>query len=267
MFESVKEINKTNSNLIEMENTWYNTVAKDYVEKYNNKYLTKQLSLPFYPGLSLNCVGKKIVMIVGQETRNHGLYQKYDKKWQNSSLEVINWAIETTEKNISSQNGRSHFWNCVRDVYKCGLFPYWTNIDKFHKYNKEYTVALTGKQEVKFNEAFLFNGKKQSIIQHEIDIVQPDLIVFLTGNDYCKTMAKALYNENKSYLIEKAPDFDKKKFVCLNIKNNILTLWTHHPRTMQREKLNTNGNWGGIIDEIKLYLKNKSKIYLNANKN
>lgn len=251
MFNSVEEIEEVNQELIEIENEWYNSVKCDILDF--NIEGKREISLPFYPGVSNRAINKPIAMIVGQETRNHGRYEDYDKIWQKPSKYVIDWAVRQTDRHIDCKKyERSHFWNFIKDVYNIGFYPYWTNVDKVHKYTNNNMSKLTAKLEIKFNKTFDYNNVNQSILLHEIDVVKPKIVVFLTGDKYYKTMSQAL-SINLYQMKENSPNLKDKIFTEIELNKSVFTIWTHHPRVLQKNGLRQN-NWSGILDKIKEHL-------------
>lgn len=89
-------------------------------------------------------------------------------------------------------------------------------------------MSLTEEIEIELNKN-LPNSNK-TIFQNEIDITEPNVIVFITGPHYHATMEKAM-NLEKGCLKEVGLNTEK---ACVDItkitKLKTSTFWTYHPR-------------------------------------
>lgn len=267
MFKDKDQILKVNQELNKMQAEWYKNVAEKVYS------VNKDLSLPFYSGLSENAAGKKIIMIVGQEARKHGHYTDREDRKTNKwtvGTEEYDWAEDTCisskwsqvvtdiqlhkenqlykeyfyDENYAGNKGKkigalnSPFWRFVNIFCDGNFYPFWTNLDKVHLYKGEKTISLTAELEEKFNAKFKYGNEEKSVLLHEIDIIEPDAIVFVTGKNYYKSMACALdckeIKENKPSYSTKNKDNKNIVIVLTDILKGkfgktIPAFWTYHP--------------------------------------
>lgn len=242
-FESIKE-------LTDMQNGLYPQLLNFIVDFNNQSKETRnyeELSLPFYSGLQQKVIkNREIIMIVGQESRNSGSFDKTSWKnwcnkkpnadWTKSDIQT-KWVNAYTEfqltddnrkkneinKIFSIKNNNGPFWRFIRDLCKNNnLYPFYTNIDKVHRYvpsnndqssklgDKFYSAPLTYKIEENIYDKFKDIDKY--ILREEIKIVNDTgklkAIVFLVGPKYAKSIQYALGVENKQ--LNEKPQYKNK---------------------------------------------------------
>lgn len=265
----------------------------------DDKRKGSELSCPFCMGLTDKYIdsGNKIkVMIVGQEARGFGWWSKKlqgkNDIWNESaeanegwtSKGFQDWAVEF----MNSQIGRSEkygkenwpFWDFFRslsefkDVELC-----WDNVDKVYyghggdqdkkgndKKEKD-QGTLTYKAETVLSKPFTVdNGEPLSLLQREIKIADPDVIVFAVGPNYALSLDVALGisdkdrdNMSESDLSKKSskvselfdtprPRPNRERCVVQNEKiqaavnalfehKEVATLWTYHPGYLRRKNI------------------------------
>ena len=210
------------------------------------------LSRPFVCSVSDRYIdAKKRIMIVGQETKDFPLY---DYDW--SEEEIQSWGIAYLEKQLWNEGdqgfNRSAFWKIFRYVEQnFGYCPCWNNIDKAHRITEGKTEPLSSDIEIELNRAILSNGN--TILQEEISITNPKVVLFITGPYYWKSMAAAL-RLNESELFTCRPTVHH---LCSDISELVglekRVLWTYHPTYLNWNERNK-GLFTVTMDIIKKHL-------------
>ena len=228
--------------------------TKKYFEKcYGN--ITFGFSEPFFTGVyDYTDKSLPMIMFVGQETNGWGCYDRFINKSDVSDSQSFVWQLTKInmekskdielcsygEKNKYSYDSHA-FWNFIRNIYeKINVNVVWNELDKIHYCCKdEKCVTLWKEDELELNKP-LENGK--SLLLNEIEIIKPDLVVFLTGPNYYKSMESALDLEtikkpNKKWCCQEfGIPVDNYKAPCL---------WTYHPNALCRMK-----KWDRVADLI-----------------
>ena len=172
---------------------------------------------------------RPLLMYVGQECL-HGNKEKtqaWIREYQN---------VQRTKKRITNDwfdygTNRSPFWNFYRRLSGLGFNVLWNNLDKFHPANAQ---RLSWEDGIKFNSSY--GDDKLSILQREIVLLKPKVIVFVVGNGkYTASLASA-FSLSEEELKQYEPN--PQKYVSeisdvLGLENTIV-LWTYHPAFLQR---------------------------------
>lgn len=268
----------------------------------SDKRKGSEISCPFCMGLTddyVNSEDKIKVMIVGQEARGFRWWSKEfqgkDDIWDASAEDYggwtprgfQDWAVAFMESQIDrSEKYKKQnwpFWRLFRslsgskDVELC-----WDNVDKVYygkggdqdnegnnKKQKD-QGTLTYKAEAILSKPFdTGNGEPLSLLQREIKIADPDVIVFAVGPYYALSLDVALGissdkdrdNMTESALSKKTskvsdlfvadtprPRPDSERCVVRNEKiqaavdalfehKEVATLWTYHPGYLRRKNI------------------------------
>lgn len=241
-----EEITQKNKRLLEVHNYWYKNIAEPVIEKYADV----KFSLPFYVGLSnMNTTKMPVAMIVGQETRDHGeLNEVNQKEWpphksQEWSISYLNTQLNLEDSHYGNKCNGSPFWKFFRSIYGNGVFPCWSNIDKFHRYiingkdannNNTYkTERLKEEHKVEFNQ--IIHPQKKTLLLEEIEIIKPDVLIFVTGPDYIVSMETALMCNLSSQVPDLKNDYVRDITKVINI--GIPAFWTYHPLFLNLRKI------------------------------
>lgn len=219
-------IDKTNEELLKVQKKWFDDIVQKWVQSVDKR----NYSLPFSCGISTKLFDKtrKTVMIVGQESDS-----KHDLSEFKNLLELqqdtVEYSYRQSIKFEGCQNNykynSSPFWGLYRYIEAQGYNAIWNNLNKF-KYLKNGKKEIPEEDEVQLNRSFNWEGANKSLLLHEISIIEPDFVLFVTGK-YEISMSQALLNTNCAL---NPPS--REKFVQ-NIKDEIAlgcpALWTYHP--------------------------------------
>lgn len=292
----IEIIKNKNTEILSAQKEWYNNIMVPYINNQftkrevslyaseNEKYNDVKISCPFCMGLTdeyINSHNKKI-MIVGQVARKLG---SWSKQWQGRTTDDLfkdidkkedywpakrmqNWAndyLECQLKNSTSEKyNSSAFWDFFRDLKSCGNISLcWNDLDKVNFVeNDGKEKNLTYKDETVLSSKYEYDGESLSLLQREIKIAKPDIIIFAIGPYYSLSLDVALgvsdykYNHmsnielsKKSLKVSKLfkdyPSKDRCVVQNNDLKvsvNNLLgretvVLWTYHPTALRRLKL------------------------------
>lgn len=226
--------------------TGYYSAEKDIKhERDKNKCLREgtQISCPFYMGLTDDYINsdKKRVMIIGQEARGYGVYtaDKNKEGFEPESSQKWSKCYLSRQTNLQEADrdlkyNASRFWALFRAL-KTDYALCWTDIDKVY-YNKlqdnkdgKYTGTLTYGGEAYLNQKYGEDNK--SILEREIELAEPDYVVFVIGPNYHVSLEKSFGFEYKKLSEEWNKQVKDKKWCDIT---NVLAIgkpavWTYHP--------------------------------------
>lgn len=234
-----------NQKLLEIQIEWNDKIVEPFIEA--NPEQKNELSLPFYFGVPDKYrVADKKVMIVGQEAYNWWKYlEEADKDY------LQQWAVGYLEKQLWQTGeyrfNNSAFWMFFRQLNQSGFTPCWNNIDKLHRYVDQKTKPLTAEQDRVFCAQYGSNNK--SLLQREIELVNPDAIIFIIGPNYQCSLEHSFGLQTTSNQLSQlrptltcpCPD------IASIIRMDVPVIWTYHPTYMNRKGMlkdcvNTIGN-------------------------
>lgn len=177
---------------------------------------------------------RPLLMYVGQEdlNGNKGKPQAWVRKYQ---------TIQRTKNNDIDPNEDvrySPFWELYRTFCDMGYNSLWNNLDKLLKLEKKETKPLEKEDAVEFNAPYGEDGI--SVLQREINLLKPKVIVFAIGprEKYRASLASA-FSIDVSLLYPYRPTRQN----CVNDISSLLglkdtiVLWTYHPNYLSRGKL------------------------------
>ena len=172
---------------------------------------------------------KPLLMYVGQECLRCGeeKTQVWVREYQN---------VQRTKNRITTDwfdfgTNNSPFWNFYRQLSALGYNSLWNNLDKFHPANAQ---RLSWEEGIKFNSSY--GDDKLSILQREIELLKPKVIVFVVGNGkYTASLASAfsLSEEELKQYEPNSQEYVSEISDVLGLENTI-ALWTYHPAFLQR---------------------------------
>lgn len=235
--------NEVNDELRSIIRDWRDS---DRIQKQLLKSGKDKFSDVFVPGITeyyaddANAKGRRI-LLYGQEARN--FIFGCDNSVENIQEWVIKYTLRQVYQNKDDESeekwNNSPFWALFRKIKEHGWHPVWSDLDKFHRLINKETKSLTIGEEVVFNSP-VKEGEK-TIVQKEIDILKPDLIVFLVGPrpHYIDSLCTALKIE-KDQLAAIKPSASAENY-CVQISGALTKLsmpvyWTYHPAFINRSK-------------------------------
>lgn len=219
-----------NTKLTEIFRQWSEEVLPEVIDKYsNNNY-----SRPFFSSyIEVNESDCKRVLIVGQEANNYGVIEdeisiEDSQKWVRSFVKAQ--CLGGNEERIPIL--KSPFWTFNRNIAK-DYNILWTNLDKLHKYESGKTRSLSYDEEMMLHKPF--GESNLTILQYEIEIFKPDIILFTVGPHYKRSLLKSLQIEESlldKYSLSKSCPIVELTDIVFATK----VFWTYHPKHLQMIK-------------------------------
>lgn len=226
----MKSIN-INEQLLEMQKKWFEEFCNDELAKQHN------LSRPFcFSVTEQYLLSNNKAMLIGQEPLD---LKKYSGDWSIDGNHMFSKEYAEIQLNYKNPNedilyNNSPFWRFFRGIKDKGWEPIWNNVDKIHRYENDKTKSLTIDLERRFSSPYGSDNK--SLLKREIEVSKPNLVIFLTGPSYYKTMAWAMGIDCDELLKFKP----QKKNPCTDITHivdiGIPVLWSYHPAYLSRIK-------------------------------
>lgn len=248
------------------------------------------ISEPFFFGVpEYEDKNKPLIMVVGQETDLYGnienIIDKNGGVIEENIIKSQSWVTEVT-RHLNNTNYPPKWksyttTNDEDEIYlkKHSFFLFlialskkynvcWNNLDKIHytaeidvvDYNngklkkKEKAVTLYVKDEKILFGQQIDNGK--TLLENEIDIIKPDMVLFVTGPNYKESMEYQLSNY-KEIFGDNIPNINKEdnEIVDGNEIDGIKYYWTYHPVYLSRIKMTDK-----VIEALNNLLPDKSNI-------
>ncbi len=215
-------IQEMNEKLLEAQTAWYEQVAIPYCQKHN----PENFSAPFCCGIAKYDDTKPTVMIVGQEAR-------ISKSTKKSLGEMQAWGINYQLEQFAHGTNSSPFWRLLKKFDECNIV--WNNLDKIHRYKENGNCGtLILDDESILSSPFVYENERKSLLLHEVNMIKPNIILFITGPNYHASMATALGIEDKKAFKRTKPT-KKSHIHLIDIPDlNPPALWTYHPAYLNR---------------------------------
>lgn len=220
-----------NKELNKYQKEWFEEIFEPYIIENPNA----NISYPFFTGVVEQYVkADKRILIIGQETSGWNIYKpdwtiEDSQQWSVNYLSYqLDYCNDAKLKEQFKRKNSSPFWGFFKAFRKDGIVPCWSNVDKAQRNINGKTQGLTEDIEIAFNQKLPHTNK--TLLQKEIEILKPNVIVFITGPRYRVTMEKALALKEKA-LKGYEPSHDDGCIDISDIVNlGIPTFWTYHPR-------------------------------------
>ena len=216
-----------NQLLRELQDEWKKTILLPYAEKH-----PEAISNPFYYRVSNEYFNaNKRIMIIGQETNKFGVYTDNwnSQPWCVDYLRFQLWKIPSDS---GEKYNASPFWRMFREFNNRGIVPSWNNVDKIQQYRKGENSPLSLELESFFSQRY--GNDDKSLLQREIELDKPDILLFITGPYYCFTMATAL-GLKEEVLKSYRPSSQKYCVEITDLLNvGAKAFWTYHPRYLNQ---------------------------------
>jgi len=216
---------------------WENEVLNPFIKTHGDPY---DYSSPYAIGISCKySPDKKTIMIVGQE-----YYTDYTLKDNQPIEERQEWSSAYLDRQLFDigkekiKYSGSPFWNFFGDI-GCNEYNFiWNNLNKLHAFQgigeNAKRVNLKPEEQTEFNKRYGADNK--SLLEREIELLKPDLVVFVTGPNYSEPMC-ACFGLDAGSLDEYKPTMDN---ICTQIDKTLVNsgevLWTYHPNKLNHSK-------------------------------
>lgn len=266
-----------NKELRKLQQDWYDNLP----DKYKQHDI---FSSPFCFGISEKTIeernaGKPLIMYIGEEPNNWWFEEEeqrvleyvqdcsiayFDRQMRKRSEKQSDYEEKYCDAYTNGviKRNRSQFWNLLRKIKKeLNCAACWNDLDKLHRIGeKRETIKLNDfSLEEQTQLHISFNDSNQSLLLQEINLLKPDIIIFM-GANYRRSIEKNLgLQENK--LINNAPKLDINQTV-VDISNECFealtycakVLWMCHPTALTKNK---NGSfYSHTIEKIMNLIKN-----------
>ena len=220
-----ERLNKVEVALREIYDNWELGVTAESDQKYSAMF-----RMGFPDEFISN--GKPLMMYVGQECLN--CHPEKTQEWVRL-YQKVQLTKEKTE--ISGElcgTNSSPFWHFYRKLSTLEHNVLWNNLDKFHPKDKQ---RLSKSEAVELNRPYSQDGEILSVLQREIALLNPHVIVLAIGKGkYIASLASA-FGIEVSRLYKFEPTVGRPIHEIsdvLNI-NNCKVFWTYHPAYLQRK--------------------------------
>lgn len=204
-----------------------------------NRYMTSNIKIMIF-GQETNSWERGTVEEFTPIEKSHEITDKTIDIFMNQYLCFFNKKM--TQKGIDSP-----FWNTIKKINK-ELTK--SKLDTYIIWNNIYKIGNKSKDKNRPNENIrkFENARFKKVIDEEIDILKPDLIILLTGPDYEKRVIKILPILEEKQIHEK---IETNELAYFSLESGILAYRTYHPNHLNFKKKNRYINY--ILDEIKKY--------------
>ena len=219
-----------------------------------------------------NKFSKKLIEILEDETKeqkptNPLLIYVNEEKYENADIKIMIFGQETNDWEGDFQNNFNLSLETYDDFYNSNdCFGYggqfWNGYNRFltllsEKYpnksiasiwNNVIKVGNSGRNK-NYPPEYIYNIEKDNfnVIKDEIKILNPDIIIFLSGPNYDTELKNSLKNISFQQLSEK---YNERKLAKLNYDNRPNLYRTYHPNYLWRNDINS--YFKEIIDDIQI---------------
>lgn len=252
-----------NAELLAVQESWARRLYSRLINEYEKNEEEKgKLSCAFSFGVSERYVqSDKKIMIVGQEANGHTFdYKNWGlESWQKWAVDYLNFQVYGDKsKKWSFSNNNSPFWQFITKLERKGYGVCWNNLDKVRRYisnngpelTEDYLLEFSDEDKIKDRSILhekIFDANSKSLLQKEIAIAEPDIVVFAVGpkNPYYHSLSLAFFDgkEVDSHLNVKGKLYPQLKNgnYCCNISKalnlSIPVYYTYHPKYLSLKKI------------------------------
>lgn len=223
-------IKKTNKKLLELYESKYPNLSRLLTEKNKSLKHSDKATNPLLLKIDENYANAKFkIMFFGQET-NTWLGEQNNAEFL-GQIEPVYHLYENFFLSGNCYSYGGQFWNgvsrCVQLVEKeinekVGVV--WNNIIKVGKCGKGAPFASI--QEIQFEH---FN-----VYREEVDILEPDVLIFFSGPNYDNQIKKAFGRLDKNSI----DGFTERQLCEIKIPNSVPAFRTYHPNYLWRNDIN-----------------------------
>jgi len=232
-----------NKKLAELYKSNWMNLSKDLNLILNDKKLTQKPTNPLliYVDEKKYFESDLKVMIIGQETNDWG------KNFTGDLQETIKIYDDFYNSGYAINTYGGHFWNGINRFSSLleNKFPerkisyIWNNVVK---------IGASGRdQNHPQNHIYKAELDNFKVLEKELEILNPDIILFISGPNYDSNISSILNNVKFSSIDE---TFSSRQIAKLNFKNHKNIFRTYHPNYLWRNNINL--YFDAIIDSIEL---------------
>lgn len=219
---------------------WSREVLFPYANDNGDK-----ISKPFFCGVCEEyAVANKKIMIIGQETRAFHKYSDASPDWLPNNDKIQLWCVDYLRFQVfdvplkNTNCNASPFWQLFRKFQEKGISPCWNNIDKVQQYDGDKVCGLNIEQRELFSKQYGEKGNEKSLLQREIQIVEPDVVLFVTGPRYRYRISMSAAFGINEFELERVKPCKHNYIVDVNALFNteikVGVFWTYHPAYLNR---------------------------------
>jgi len=232
-----------NSKLAELYKSHWSDLSKNLNLILNDKDLTQKPTNPLliYVDEKKYFESDLKVMIIGQETNDWG--ENFSGNFQ-KTIEIYD---EFYNSGYATNTYGGHFWNGINRFSSLleSKFPekkisyIWNNVVK---------IGASGRdQNHPQNHIYHAELDNFKVLEKEIEILNPDIILFISGPNYDSNISSILNDVKFSNIDE---TFSSRQIAKLSFKNHKNMFRTYHPNYLWRNDINLYFNT--IINSIEL---------------
>ena len=185
----------------------------------------------FITGLGKGHPNNMTIMVIGQnariETKFHSESLSNQQNYYNGYLEMQLYGVNNGHKRNTSP-----FWKFISDLKFHEYEVIWNNIDKINRIENGKFKDATEGDELIMNSAYGEDNK--TLLEREIEFFNPDILLFLTGPHYIKSMSSSLQID-ESVLSGMKPSRNETIVDLTSTLNiGVKAFWTYHPSYLNR---------------------------------
>lgn len=240
------ELVKINDTLLTIQKEWFTEVILK--SKINHPEFSFSNPYVFAINEEYKSSSGKI-MIVGQQTAD------YDKLNESSDFVCEQkWSETYLNKQLTGigeeKYNRSPFWHFFRRLRKEGFGSCWNNVDSIQRFDNKKAKALTLEMEKAIQ--IPFGDDHKTLLLKQIEVADPQIIIFVTGPDYIRTLEMALMLKEGSLEDYKPSKDELIKDISLLLfpkQSSKKAFWTYHPNYLYHMGRGTVDKIVGIIKD------------------
>ena len=185
--------------------------------------------------------GKPMIMYVGQEVRDGESSKNWSNNKKKGEGKDQQWVRRYTELQLydipmeGDKKNNSAFWSFARALKNNNYNVLWNNLDKFHTPGPG---RIDKRESPKLNTPY--GQENLSILQREIAVLKPDIIVFAIGSQerYVLSFAAAMGVEIAKLWPYKPTLSDPVQEITEELQlSGTRVFWCYHPAYLRRKHL------------------------------
>jgi hypothetical protein len=176
-----------------------------------------------------------------------------EEKYFNSDIRVMIFGQETNDWGNDFQNNIENTLSIYDDFFNSNYcFKYggqfWNGISRFLKiledqnpnkaiefvWNNVVKIGKSGGKGMPPNYIYQIEQENFSILKNEVEILEPNLILFLSGPNYDSILSNQFDNPD----FEKIENYSQRQIAKIKLENIDFTFRTYHPNFLWRNGIN-----------------------------